>query len=75
MQPMFTNEAIPYLLDVNGKKEVITSRVLKFYGIGEAELEHRIQPYFGKTDKSNSSSFATAEAVTLRITAKAKFNR
>ena len=46
MEPMFTNEATPYLLGVLGKQEVIISRVLKFYGIGEAELEFRFRIYW-----------------------------
>ena len=71
MQPMFVDEAIPYLLKINGKKQVITSRVLKFYGIGEAELEHRIQPILEKQSNPTVAPLATAEAVTLRITAKA----
>lgn len=71
MQPMLEDEAIPYLLDLSGKQEVITSRVLKFYGIGEAELEHRIQPILEKQSNPTIAPLATAEAVTLRITAKA----
>lgn len=71
MQPMFVDEAIPYLLELSGKQEVITSRVLKFYGIGEAELEHRIQSILEKQSNPTVAPLATAEAVTLRITAKA----
>lgn len=71
MQPMLVDEAIPYLLELSGKQEVITSRVLKFYGIGEAELEHRIQPILEKQSNPTIAPLATAEAVTLRITAKA----
>ena len=56
MEPMFTNEATPYLFGILGKQEVITSRVLKFYGIGEAELEFRIQDILGKANKSISST-------------------
>lgn len=70
MQPMLVDEAIPYLLGVSGKQEVITSRVLKFYGIGEAELEHLIQPILEKQSNPTVAPLATAEAVTLRITAK-----
>lgn len=71
MEPMFTNEASPYLLGVIGKQEVITSRVLKFYGIGEAELEFRIQDLLEKQTNPTIAPLATASAVTLRITAKA----
>jgi len=70
MEPMFTDEAIPYLLGVTGKHDVITSRVLKFYGIGEAELEHRIQPVLDKQTNPTVAPLATADAVTLRLTAK-----
>jgi len=70
MQPMLVDEAIPYLLGVVGKQEVITSRVLKFYGIGEAELEHLIQPILERQSNPTVAPLATAEAVTLRITAK-----
>ena len=38
MQPMFVDEAIPYLLGVNGKQEVITSRVLSFTGLVKRNL-------------------------------------
>ena len=75
MEPMFTDEAIPYLLGATGKKEVITSRVLKFYGIGEAELENRIQSILEKQTNPTVAPLATADAVTLRITAKARFDR
>lgn len=71
MEPMLVDEAIPYLLKENGKREVITSQVLKFYGIGEAELEHRIQPILEKQTNPTIAPLATADAVTLRITAKA----
>lgn len=72
MEPMFVDEAIPYLLSQNGKQEIITSQVLKFYGIGEAELEHRIQPILEKQTNPTIAPLATRDAVTLRITAKAE---
>lgn len=72
MEPMFVNEAIPYLLQQNGKREIITSRVLKFYGIGEAELEYRVQPLLEKQTNPTIAPLTTTESVTLRITAKAE---
>ncbi|AOV08210.1 competence/damage-inducible protein A [Sporosarcina ureilytica] len=71
MEPMIVDEAIPYLLKQSGEREIITSHVLKFYGIGEAELEHRIQPLLDKQTNPTIAPLATADAVTLRITAKA----
>lgn len=72
MEPMFTDEAIPYLLRATGNKDVITSRVLKFFGIGEAELEFRIQSILEKQTNPTIAPLATADAVTLRLTAKAQ---
>ncbi|KXH80048.1 competence/damage-inducible protein A [Sporosarcina sp. HYO08] len=72
MEPMFEQEAIPYLLGATGKKEVILSRVLKFYGIGEAELEFRVQKILEKQTNPTVAPLATPDAVTLRLTAKAR---
>ncbi|WP_438317793.1 competence/damage-inducible protein A [Sporosarcina sp. FA9] len=71
MEPMFTNEATPYLFSVIGKQELIKSRILKFYGIGEAELEFRIQDLLEKQANPTIAPLASKSAVTLRITAKA----
>ncbi|WP_342509593.1 competence/damage-inducible protein A [Sporosarcina sp. FSL K6-2383] len=72
MEPMFRDEVIPYLLGATGNKDVITSRVLKFYGIGEAELEFRIQSILEKQTNPTIAPLATADAVTLRLTAKGR---
>jgi len=74
LKPMFENEVTPLLMGVNGKEEVIISRVLKFYGIGEAELEDRIQSILERQTNPTVAPLATADAVTLRITAKASSN-
>lgn len=71
MEPMFMNEATPYLFSVIGKQELIKSRVLKFYGIGEAELEFRIQDLLDRQTNPTIAPLASKSAVTLRITAKA----
>ena len=71
MEPMFTDEAIPYLLGATGKQEVITSRVLKFYGIGEAELENRIQSILEKQTNPTVAPLATAGCRHIALTAKA----
>lgn len=72
MEPMFSRFAIPYLLGISGKQEVIISRVLKFYGIGEAELEFRIQSILDRQHNPTVAPLATRDAVTLRLTAKAE---
>src|SRR5690606_34622950 len=72
MQPMFEKEAIPYLLGTSGKREVIVSRVLKFYGIGEAELEFRVQSILEKQTNPTVAPLASPDSVILRLTAKAE---
>lgn len=71
MEPMFEHEVIPYLLRLLGKQEVIVSRVLNFYGIGEADLEFRLQPILERQSNPTIAPLASADAVTLRLTAKA----
>lgn len=72
MGPMFEKEAIPYLLGTSGKREVIVSRVLKFYGIGEAELEYRVQSILEKQTNPTVAPLASPDSVILRLTAKAE---
>lgn len=71
MGPMFEKEALPYLLGTSGKREVIVSRVLKFYGIGEAELEFRVQSIIEKQTNPTVAPLASPDSVVLRLTAKA----
>ncbi|MBB4823862.1 nicotinamide-nucleotide amidase [Sporosarcina luteola] len=72
MKPMFEQEAIPFLLGMLGTSGVIASRVLKFYGIGEAELEDRVQSILDKQLNPTVAPLASPDAVTLRLTAKAE---
>ncbi|WP_252503544.1 competence/damage-inducible protein A [Sporosarcina sp. Marseille-Q4943] len=72
MEPMFEKEAIPYLLGASGKREIIVSRVLKFYGIGEAELEYRVLSILEKQTNPTVAPLASPDSVILRLTAKAE---
>lgn len=74
MGPMFEKEAIPYLLGASGKREIIVSRVLKFYGIGEAELEFRVQSTLERQTNPTVAPLASPDSVILRLTAKAESN-
>ncbi|MDN4607397.1 competence/damage-inducible protein A [Sporosarcina highlanderae] len=71
LEPMFEKEAIPYLLGALGKQEVIVSRVLKFYGVGEAELEDRVQGILLRQSNPTVAPLSSQDAVILRLTAKA----
>ncbi|KGR86490.1 competence/damage-inducible protein A [Lysinibacillus odysseyi] len=71
LEPMFQHEAKPYLAKKLGKGSKIISHVLRFYGIGEAELEVRLQDLLDEQTNPTLAPLAADGEVTLRITAKA----
>ncbi|XKE93483.1 competence/damage-inducible protein A [Metaplanococcus flavidus] len=70
IEPMFQFEAKPKLVRMLNKENVIISHVLRFYGIGEAELEDRLDHILVKQTNPTIAPLASASEVTLRITAK-----
>lgn len=70
LEPMFQFEAKPKLVHMLNEENVILSHVLRFYGIGEAELEDRLQDILDKQTNPTIAPLASAGEVTLRITAK-----
>lgn len=72
MKPMVTDEVIPYLLGVEKNNEVIVSRTLNLYGIGEAEIETRIEHLLENQTNPTIAPLANLRVVNLRLTAKAK---
>ncbi|MFP3648812.1 hypothetical protein SB822_59240, partial [Paraburkholderia sp. SIMBA_054] len=70
LEPMFQFEAKPKLVRMLNKENVILSHVLRFYGIGEAELEDRLQDILDNQTNPTIAPLASAGEVTLRITAK-----
>ncbi|MGI2327163.1 competence/damage-inducible protein A [Planococcus sp. YIM B11945] len=70
MEPMFQFEAKPKLAKILNHADVILSHVLRFYGIGEAELEDRLQDILDKQTNPTIAPLASDGEVTLRITAK-----
>ncbi|TSI11340.1 competence/damage-inducible protein A [Lysinibacillus sp. BW-2-10] len=71
LEPMFQFEAKPKLATRLNQGGVILSHVLRFYGIGEAELEHKIQDILDQQSNPTVAPLASDGEVTLRITAKA----
>lgn len=71
LEPMFQFEAKPKLAAFIQEGGVIISHVLRFYGIGEAELEFRIQTILDEQTNPTVAPLAADGEVTLRITAKA----
>jgi len=70
MEPMFQFEAKPLLAKWLNQGDVIISHVLRFYGVGEAELETRIQDILDLQSNPTIAPLASDGEVMLRITAK-----
>lgn len=75
LEPMFQFEAKPILANKLAGDVIILSHVLRFYGIGEAELEERIQHILDNQSNPTIAPLASYGEVTLRITAKANSMR
>ncbi len=70
MEPMFKKYGRESLLRVLAKNEIICSRVLRFFGIGEAQLETEIMDILDRQTNPTIAPLASDGEVTLRITAK-----
>ncbi|MDF2556660.1 MAG: damage-inducible protein [Bacillales bacterium] len=69
MEPMVIESVIPYLNHLLESKGKIVSRVLRFFGIGEAELETRILDLLEGQTNPTIAPLANDGEVTLRLTA------
>jgi len=72
LEPMFQFEAKPKLGALLNAGGVIVSHVMRFYGIGEAELEVRVQDILDTQTNPTVAPLASDGEVTLRVTAKAE---
>jgi nicotinamide-nucleotide amidase len=70
MEPMFLNYGCHALSGINGSNEQIFSRVLRYFGIGEAALETEILDLIDNQSNPTIAPLAGDGEVTLRITAK-----
>lgn len=72
LEPMFQFEAKPKLGALLNAGGVIVSHIMRFYGIGEAELEVRVQDILDTQTNPTVAPLASDGEVTLRVTAKAE---
>ena len=72
LYPMVNNYLMPILATRMNKVENITSHVLRFYGIGEAELETKIEDLLENQSNPTIAPLASDGEVTIRITARAE---
>jgi len=70
MEPMFKNYVYPYLR--NKTNDVIYSKVLRVFGIGESALEQKIMDLIDSQTNPTVALYAKQGEVTIRITAKEK---
>ncbi|WP_433749930.1 competence/damage-inducible protein A [Falsibacillus pallidus] len=70
MQPMFRGFAMPKLSEQLEEMVKIESRVLRFFGIGEAQLETEIMDLIDGQSNPTIAPLAADGEVTLRLTAK-----
>lgn len=70
LNPMFLKYGSSYLLQQIGEVERIESRVLRFFGIGESQLETEIEDLIDNQTNPTIAPLASDGEVTLRLTAK-----
>lgn len=70
MKPMFVQYGIPFLQKQFQLKEKILSRVLRFFGIGESQLETDLEDLIDGQTNPTIAPLAKDGEVTLRLTAK-----
>lgn len=71
LQPMFQKDVGPFLQNITPHHEVVHSRVLRFYGIGESKLETDIIDLIEEQHNPTIAPLAKEGEVTLRLTARA----
>lgn len=68
MEPMFNNHVVKYLENITG--EVIKSKTLRLFGIGESLMAQRLSNLIENSTNPTVAPYAKDVDVTLRITAK-----
>jgi len=71
MEPMVINQLIPRLMDLQANHQVLVSRVLRFFGIGESALVTELADLIDGQDNPTIASYVKDYEVTLRLTARA----
>ncbi|HEY9742361.1 MAG TPA: competence/damage-inducible protein A [Coleofasciculaceae cyanobacterium] len=70
MQQMWRDTAVPYLKSQGWGKEIIYSRTLRFWGIGESALAEKVTPFFQLANPT-VAPYAGQGEVRLRVSARA----
>ncbi|MBM4763895.1 competence/damage-inducible protein A [Bacillus sp. B15-48] len=70
MEPMFTKYGIPAITSRLNEQAKIVSRVLRFFGIGEAALETALDDLIENQSNPTIAPLASESEVTIRLTAR-----
>ncbi len=70
MKQLFSDEVLPLLRERNGEM-ILQSMVLRFTGIGESALEHKLSKLIATQQNPTIAPLAQKDGVTIRLTAKA----
>ena len=70
MEPMFMTYGQEAISNQSGRQAKITSKVLRFFGIGEAALVAKIEDLIDRQSNPTIAPLASDSEVTLRLTAK-----
>lgn len=71
MKPMFTKYAIPWLHTIMKDEVPLYSKMLKFAGIGESNLEHQLIDLIQAQSDPTIAPYAKEGEVTIRLTTRA----
>ncbi|ENH96523.1 competence-damage inducible protein [Gracilibacillus halophilus YIM-C55.5] len=71
MQAIMDNKILPFVAEYYSLDAIIQSRVLRFIGIGESQLEHQLQDMISEQTNPTIAPLATEGEVSIRLTAKA----
>ncbi|GAA0298277.1 nicotinamide-nucleotide amidase [Gracilibacillus halotolerans] len=72
MKALTEEQILPYFKKKNMLEDSIYSRVLRFIGIGEAQIEHELKDIIHEQTNPTIAPLAVEGEVSLRLTAKAK---
>src|SRR5699024_1656092 len=72
MKQMMLDDFIPYVREQFGSDVVIRSKILRFIGIGEANLEDRLQDLILEQTNPTIALLAQNDGIIIRLTAKAE---
>jgi nicotinamide-nucleotide amidase len=72
MKPMFETHGTQWLLSITGEQASLYSKMLKFAGIGESNLEHALIDLIHEQQDPTIAPYAKEGEVTIRLSTKAR---